>query len=53
MPPMTPKQLKLFDEASDHSYECKCEICKEWWKKVPPEDDDPDDEYMGWPMSEL
>jgi hypothetical protein len=39
---MTPEQLKRFDEASNHPYECKCKICKEWWSLVPPEDDELD-----------
>jgi hypothetical protein len=38
---MTPEQLKRFDEASSHPYECKCDICKEWWAAVPPEEDEP------------
>jgi len=37
---MDPEQLKRFDEASNHPYECKCELCKEWWTLVPPEDDE-------------
>lgn len=36
------EKLKRFDEASNHPYECRCEICKEWWTLVPPEDDDDD-----------
>ena len=38
--PMTPEQLKRFDEASNHPYECECEICKEWWSLVPPEEEE-------------
>lgn len=34
---LTPEQLARFDEASNHPYECKCEICKEWWKLMGPE----------------
>ena len=41
---MTPEALKRFDEASNHPYECRCELCKEWWAQVPPEDDDPEGE---------
>lgn len=37
---MTPEELKRFDEASNHPYECKCAICKEWWERVGPEEDD-------------
>jgi hypothetical protein len=37
---MTPEELKRFDEASNHPYECKCAICKEWWSLVPLEDED-------------
>lgn len=32
--------LSRFDEASNHPYECKCELCKEWWASVPPEEDE-------------
>jgi len=40
---MTAEELKRFDEASNHPYECKCVACKEWWAQVPPEDDDFED----------
>lgn len=35
---MTLEQLARFDEASNHPYECQCEICKEWWAQVPEEE---------------
>jgi len=38
--PIDPAQLKRFDEASNHPYECRCDLCKEWWSLVPPEDED-------------
>ena len=38
---MTPEELKRFDEASNHPYECRCEVCKEWWQQVPAEEDQP------------
>lgn len=41
---MTPEELKRFDEASNHPYECKCAICKEWWKLVGPERDEAEDD---------
>lgn len=41
---MTPEELKRFDEASNHPYECKCALCKAWWAQVPPEDDSMDDD---------
>lgn len=41
---MTPEELKRFDEASNHPYECTCEICKEWWEHVGPERDDEEDD---------
>ena len=28
-----------FDAASNHPYECKCELCKEWWEKMGPEEE--------------
>lgn len=37
---MTADQLQRFDEASNHPYECRCELCKEWWAQVPPEEDE-------------
>jgi hypothetical protein len=37
LPVMTPEELKRFDEASNHPYECKCDICKEWWEQMPKE----------------
>ena len=42
--PMTPEQLARFDAASNHPYECGCELCKEWWAQMPPEDDDIEDD---------
>lgn len=29
---MTEIELKEFDEASNHQYECTCDLCKKWWK---------------------
>lgn len=29
-----------FDRASNHPYECRCELCQRWWAEVGPEDDD-------------
>ena len=34
------EQLKRFDEASNHPYECRCELCLEWWQLVGPERED-------------
>ena len=31
-----------FDKASNHAYECRCDLCKQWWAEVGPEDDDDD-----------
>lgn len=40
-----------FMAASDHPYDCKCDICKGWWKSMGP---DPDTERCGpWTMEEL
>lgn len=39
MPPLTPEDQAKFDQASEHPYECKCDLCKLWWANVPPEDD--------------
>jgi hypothetical protein len=46
MPPLTPEQLKRFDEASNHPFECNCEICREWWSLMlpPAEHEEPDED---------
>lgn len=36
------EMLTRFDVASNHPYECKCAICKEWWKACGPEMEDDD-----------
>lgn len=44
---LTADELSRFDEATDHPYECGCELCLEWWSRMPPEDEedsDPGDE---------
>ncbi len=41
---MTPAELERFDIASSHRYDCKCDYCKEWWKAMPPEEEDEDEE---------
>jgi hypothetical protein len=33
-------QLARFEAASRHPYECRCELCREWWRLVPPEEDE-------------
>jgi hypothetical protein len=38
-----------FDIAMEHPYECKCKLCEDYWKELPPEEDDYiiyDDEEM-------
>lgn len=35
---------KLFDEASEHPYECRCKLCEMWWANVPPEEDEEGDD---------
>ncbi len=37
---MNAKELRDFDEASNHSYECKCKLCRRWWQMVGPEPKD-------------
>ena len=32
-------EIAKFDEASEHPYECRCTLCREWWNSVPDEDD--------------
>lgn len=34
---MTEAEQARFDEATNHPYECKCAICKEWWTLMGPE----------------
>ena len=29
-----------FREASDHPYTCRCDGCKDWWRKMGPDDDE-------------
>ena len=42
MPPLTPEEQAKFDEASEHPYECRCDLCKLWWANVPPEEEETD-----------
>jgi len=35
-------ELANFDAASNHPYECKCKLCKEWWAACGPEMEDDD-----------
>lgn len=30
--------LEEFDAASNHPYECKCDLCKRWWAELPEEE---------------
>ena len=38
---MDKEELKRFDEATEHPYECLCELCVEFWAAMPDEDDQP------------
>jgi DnaJ-class molecular chaperone len=29
-----PVDLKRFDEATKHPYECRCDLCIEWWEDI-------------------
>ena len=29
-----------FKQASDHDYNCRCDICLEWWSIAGPDDDE-------------
>ena len=31
---------KEFVECSDHPYTCRCDGCKDWWRKMGPDDED-------------
>lgn len=33
---------EMFELASNHPYECQCEICKQWWDVVGLEHEDDD-----------
>lgn len=35
---MTPEELERFDQASNHPFDCHCDMCKEWWDAVGPEE---------------
>jgi len=26
------------DQATEHPYECRCDLCKAWWAAMPPEE---------------
>ena len=39
---MTPEEIERFDRASNHPYNCRCNICQEWWDIVGPEVDEND-----------
>lgn len=39
---LIPFDQVLFGAATEHPYECRCEICLMWWENVPPEDCDED-----------
>ncbi len=31
---------QVLDAGSSHPYTCKCEVCRQWWRSVGPEDGD-------------
>ena len=31
MEPLSAEELAEFEEASNHPYECECDLCKKWW----------------------
>lgn len=37
---LTDEQLARFNAASNHPYECQCELCQEWWSLMPREEDE-------------
>jgi hypothetical protein len=37
---MSKVDLARFDEASDHAYECNCDLCEDWWDLVGEESDE-------------
>jgi hypothetical protein len=41
--PLDNMTVEEFDEASNHRYECACELCQRWWAEVGPEDEGDDD----------
>jgi hypothetical protein len=42
-PPLNDMTIEEFDVASNHPYECRCELCQRWWAEVGPEDEGDDD----------
>lgn len=44
---MDREALRRFDLASNHPYECKCKLCKEWWEAVGPESEENEEDYDG------
>ena len=39
---LTGEQLRRFEAASNHPYECNCPWWAEWWTLVPPENEEDD-----------
>lgn len=37
IPEMSEDELKEFDEASNHPWECDCDLCKKWHELMGPE----------------
>jgi hypothetical protein len=42
-----------FAAASEHPYTCRCDICKQWWIDMGPEDPDEEPSYGPFTVEEI
>jgi hypothetical protein len=35
---ITKDERDLLDRGSSHDFDCRCEVCRKWWKAVGPEE---------------
>ena len=33
------EERAMLDAGSAHAYDCHCDVCKEWWRSVGPDED--------------
>jgi hypothetical protein len=45
---VTGMTLEEFDEASNHPYECKCELCEKWRQEIGEEEEDGSEHPNQW-----
>lgn len=37
--PLLPQERPILDMGSDHSHDCRCDVCRKWWKLMGPDED--------------